>query len=218
MHVKCKRNKGMKILTFAVSILIFTLLSVNVIQATPPPDTIMAPIKQVINILRDPYYQKSGDKDLQWHKIRKVIRNNFDFTPFSRQTLGKYWKTFTTQQKREFTAAYFEFLECIYIPKLIKGYKSQKVYFDDMEVKLNTVAWIRIKIEGSPDPIFLTFNIVNHDGFWKVYDVRIDRESLSEKYRKSFWISLTKESPERLIDWLKKRVKEQKRSGRCPKP
>jgi phospholipid transport system substrate-binding protein len=139
---------GMKILNVAVSMLIFTLILVNVIQATPPPDTIMVPIKQVIDILRESNYQDSGHKELAWQRIRKVIRNNFDFTSFYRQTPGKYWKTFTTQQKREFAAAYFEFLECIYITKLIKGYKSQKMYYDDMAVKQNTVAWLRIKIEN----------------------------------------------------------------------
>ncbi len=202
----------------AILIFIFSLSSVYIIEATPPPDTIMAPIKQVINILQDPDYQKSGHKYLQGQKIKKVIRNHFDFTPFSRHILGKYWKTLTTKQKHEFTAAFSEFLGCVYIPKVLKGYKGQKVYFNDMEVKLNTVAWVKIKIEDSPNPIFLTFNMVNHDGSWKVYDVRIDGDSLAAKYRKPFWVALTKESPQRLIYWLKKRVEEQKRSGQCPKP
>jgi phospholipid transport system substrate-binding protein len=178
----------------------------------------MVPIRQVIDILKNPDYQKSGNKDLMWQKIRKFIRNNVDFTPFCRQTLGKFWKTFTTHQKREFKAAFFEFLACVYIPKLIKGYKGQKVYYDDMEVKLNAVAWIRIKIEDTPNAIFLTFHLVNHDGFWKIYDVRIDGKSLAERYRKPFGVALTKESPQRLIYWLKKRVKEQQRSGLCPVP
>ncbi|MGD2268768.1 MAG: ABC transporter substrate-binding protein [Desulfobacterales bacterium] len=208
----------MNISKLAVSILISPLLSVSVVEATPPPDMIMVPIKKTIAILRNPDYRKSGHKDLLWQKIRNVIRNDIDFTPFSRQTLGKYWKTFTTQQKREFKAAFFEFLACVYIPKLIIGYKGQKVYYDDMEVKLNKVAWIRIKFEDLPNPIFLTFNIVNHDGFWKIYDVRIAGASLAEKYRKPFAAALTKESPQRLICWLKKRVKEQQRSGRCPVP
>ena len=105
-------------LKLAVSISIFTLLSVHLIQATPPPDMIVAPIKQVVDILRNHNYPKSGNKELQWQKINKVIRNNSDFTRFSRQTLGKYWRNFTPKQKREFTAAFSEFLECKYIPKL----------------------------------------------------------------------------------------------------
>lgn len=53
-------NKGMSILKLAVSIFIFTLSFVNIIEATPPPDMIMAPIKQINAILNDPDYQKSG--------------------------------------------------------------------------------------------------------------------------------------------------------------
>ena len=201
---------------FAVSILIFTLSSVSSIEATPPPDTIMVPIRQVINILQISNSQQSGHTQLQWQKIRNIILNNFELTSFTRQTLGKYWKTFTAKQKREFISAYFEFLECIYIPKLMKGYKGQEVAFDDMEVKLNKVAWLRIKTEDTLKPIFLTFNLVNRDGFWKIYDVRFDGQSLAEKYRKPFGAALKKESPERLIEWLKKRVNEQRKSGRCP--
>jgi phospholipid transport system substrate-binding protein len=52
--------------------------------------------------------------------------------------------------------------------------------------------------------------MLDKDGTWRVYDVKVEGVSLVKNYRSQFREILSKESPDQLIERLKEKVAEQK--------
>lgn len=196
-------------------ILVFTVLffaATALAGVQKPIDELQGPIQKGINILKDPQYHVDSKKELQREKIWEIIREAFDFVQVSKRALARNWRDFTPKQRKEFTDAFAERLKNTYIDKIQGGFHNEEVVFlgqdmlSDKKAKVNTKI-IREKIEI---PIDYSM-ILTKKGKWKVYDVNVEGVSLVQNYRKQFNDILAKDSPDQLIDRLKKDNLEQKK-------
>lgn len=96
---------------------------------------------------------------------------------------------------------------CVYADRLL-AYTDQKVVFDkEIELKKGRVE-VQSNIvlsDGRKVPIF--YRLTNKSGQWKTYDLIIEGVSLVKNYRTQFREIIAKDSPEKLLEILRDKVK-----------
>jgi len=190
-------------------ILIFAMLVVIPLQAfgATPKETVETEVNKVLTTLGDPSF-KSKPREAKIDEVGKIITAVFDFNELSRRTLGKDWKKLNDEQQKEFVGLFRKLLEGVYADRLL-AYSDQKVIFDK-EIMLKEgqaeVQSFIVMADGKKTPLF--YRLTNKSGQWKVYDLIIEGVSLVKNYRTQFREILAKDSPDKLIQILRDKVKE----------
>ena len=73
----------------------------------------------------------------------------------------------------------------------------------------NNQAEIQTRIVTASKEIPIFYRVILKDGKWKVYDVVVENVSLVENYRSQFNDILETDTPEQLLEILRKKVKAQ---------
>jgi phospholipid transport system substrate-binding protein len=73
----------------------------------------------------------------------------------------------------------------------------------------DTLAEIQTKVVTASKEIPIFYKVIKKDNTWKVYDVVVENVSLVLNYRTQFNDILSKNTPEQLLDILRKKVKDQ---------
>jgi len=183
------------------------LLPLNAYSAQPI-DILQTAIDQVIFILEDPAYQDESQKTLQKEKLWKIIREIFDFKEMSKRTLARNWKVFSSQQQTEFTEVFGDFLTANYLKKIQSGFEGEKVVYLDYEKISDTKAFVETKILRESVDIPVNYSMLISNNTWRIYDVKIEGVSLMKNYRVQFNNILHKESPDQLIETLRKKIQD----------
>jgi phospholipid transport system substrate-binding protein len=155
----------------------------------------------VLDVLADKSLKEKSKKD----KIRVVAQKMFDFNELSRRTLGLNWKKLNSGQQKEFIGLYKQILEDLYIDKIMT-YTDEKVLFKKEETLTSKTAEIQTIIQTRKADIPIFYRVTNKTGDWRVYDVVIEGVSLISNYRTQFREILAKDSPDVLLDTLRKKV------------
>lgn len=172
-----------------------------------PLDVVRNSVNDVLDILRDPLYKDTTKNNLQRERIENKIRGIFDFDEIARRTLATHWKKFTPEQQTEFTDVFSDFLENIYI-KRIQGYTNEKVVYLSENLTGEVMANVKTKIVTQASEIPIDYRMMKKKDGWKIYDVNIEGVSFVRNYRTQFQKILMKESPNGLIERLRKKVKQ----------
>jgi len=138
-------------------------------------------------------------------KIRTLVGEFFDFTVLSRLTLGRYWKQFTPTQQKEFIKLYRTLLENVYMDRILE-YNNEKIVFGKEILFTDKKAEVESNIVTSTKQIPINYRMVLRGKEWKVYDVVIEGISMVSNYRSQFNEILANQSPDELLDTLRKRV------------
>jgi len=189
-----------KIISAAV-VLIFLLMMPVAVQAGLPMDTAKAGVEKVVAVAGD----KGLELDAKKEKIRKLVREFFDFNVLSRLTLGRHWKQFKPEQQKEFVKLYRTLLENVYMERIL-AYTDEKFVFEKEIMHSKKKAEVKSKIVTSTAQIPINYRMVIRGKEWKVYDVVIEGISMVRNYRSQFNEILAKQSPDQLLETLKKRV------------
>ncbi len=193
-------------------ILFLTILFVGIsstARGAEPMDALKGPIEKVVGILRDPQY-KEAQKDVQRAKLWDLIQGVFDFTEISKRTLARNWKKFSPEQRKSFTDAFAQLLGNTYLDRMQGGYKNEVVvYLDEKMVSENKYV-VKTKVVREAIEIPIDYSMFKSQGEWKIYDVNIEGVSLVKNYRTQFRKILSKETPDQLIDRVKKKTAAQK--------
>ena len=192
---------------FVGLILIFSFLLLIPLQgyAATPKETVETGVNNVIKTLGDPAF-KAKPKDEQIATIGAEIDKIFDFKELSRRTLGKQWKKMSAEQQTEFVQLFRELLQGVYADRLL-AYSDQKVLFDKEIILKKGRAEVQSYLQtsdGKKIPLF--YRLTDKSGSWKVYDVIIEGVSMVKNYRTQFRNIIAKESPEKLLEVLRKKV------------
>ncbi len=197
----------MKRLPAVYSVFLFLLLSLPV-HAGVPMDTVQANVNKVLDVLRDPTLKAESDKETKKEKLRHIYDGMFDQVELSRRTLAQNWNNLNPAQREEFVNLFRQVLEKAYIGNVL-GYVNEKVVFD-REVQISgTNAEIQTTIITSSKNIPVFYRVILKGGGWKVYDVVIENVSLVSNYRTQFNDILAKNTPEQMLEILRKKVKGQ---------
>jgi len=192
----------MKKYFLGLSILVFLLFPLPA-QAAEPLAAVQAEVNKVLDVLRDKTLSTEAKKE----KLRDLYSEMFDEVELARRTLGANWKKLNPAQQEEFVRLYRQVLEKAYINKIL-SYTDQKIVFSRASMLSDSLAEVQTKIITSSQEIPLNYRVFLKDGTWKVYDVVIENVSLILNYRSQFESILAKNTPEQLLEILRKKVQE----------
>ena len=190
-----------------VTLIILLLFSLPV-YAGPPLDAVQANVNKVLDVLRDPKLKAASAKEIEKEKLRLIYERMFDDVELSKRTLAKNWNSLSVAQRQEFVQLFRQVLEKAYIDKIL-AYTDEKIVFDRETMVSGTQAEVQTKIVTASKEIPISYRVLLKDGAWKVYDVVIENVSLVLNYRTQFNDILAKNTPEQLLEILRKKVKGQ---------
>ena len=188
-------------------VLIIFVLSIPV-YAGVPMTTVEASVNRVLAVLRDSKLKSPAAKEIKKEKLRVIYKDMFDEIEFSKRTLTRNWNKFSPAERVEFVKLFEQVLEKSYIDKIL-DYSNEKVNFYKESMLSDNQAEIQTKIVTASKEIPIYYRMILKDGKWKVYDVVVENVSLVQNYRTQFNDILTKNTPEQLLEILRKKVKAQ---------
>jgi phospholipid transport system substrate-binding protein len=190
-----------------LNIVILLLFSLPV-YAGPPMDAVQSNVNKVLEVLRDPKLKAASAKEIEKEKLRLIYERMFDDVELSKRTLSRNWNSMNVAQRKEFVLLFRQVLEKAYIDKIL-AYTDEKIVFDRETMVSKTQAEIQTKIVTPSKEIPISYRVLLKNGDWKVYDIVIENVSLVLNYRTQFHDILAKNSPEQLLEILRKKVKRQ---------
>jgi len=195
----------MKRLFVALSILMLFLICPPV-YAGAALDTVKANADKVLDVLRDPKLKAPSAKEIKKEKLRVIYVTMFDEVELSRRSLGNNWNKLNNDQRQEFVKLFEQVLEKAYADKIL-AYTDEKIEFTKESMISSNQAEVRTKVITASREVPITYRVISKDGVWRVYDVVIENVSLVQNYRTQFNDILAKNSPEQLLEILRKKVK-----------
>jgi len=190
-----------------LTILVLFLFSVPV-YAGAPLNTTQVNVNKVLDVLRDPKLKPESAKEAKKQKLRSIYKNMFNEIEFSKRTLARNWNKLSPAQQGEFVSLFEQVLEKTYIDKIL-SYTDEKIEFYREDMISETQAEVQTRVITSSKEIPIFYRLILKDGSWKVYDVVVENVSLVQNYRTQFNDILAKNTPEQLLEILRKKVKEQ---------
>ena len=174
--------------------------------AGAPMAAVEANVNSVLEVLRDPALKPPSAKEIKMQKLRVIYDRMFNQVELSKRTLGRNWTKLSPAQQREFVQLYRQLLENTYVDRIL-AYKDERIAFD-REVSLSeTQAEVHTRFITPSKVIPIVYRLILHDGAWRVYDVVVENVSLVQNYRTQFNEILAKNTPEQMLDTVRKKVK-----------
>ena len=175
-------------------------------EAATPLETVQTEVSKVLEVLRN----QSLKEEVKRGKLRVIYSEMFDQEELSRWCLGRNWNTLSEAQRKEFLPLFQQVLEKTYGDRIL-AYSNEKIAFDrETSIAKNRVE-VQTRFFTKSKEIPMNYRVyLAKDGTWKVYDVVVENVSLVMNYRSQFNEILAKNSPEELLEILRKKVKDQK--------
>jgi len=189
----------------ALNIILLLLFSLPV-YAGPPLDAVQLSVNKGFDVLRDPKLKAESAREVKKEKLRLIYNNLFDDVEMGKRTLSRNWNNMNTAQRQEFVKLFRQVLEKAYVDRIL-DYTNEEVVFDKETMLSETQAEVQTRVITSSKEIPISYRAILKDGSWKVYDVVIENVSLVLNYRTQFNEILAKNTPEQLLEILRKKVK-----------
>jgi len=187
-----------------MTLLLFSLPA----YAGPASDAVLASVNKGLEVLRDPKLKADSAKEIKKEKLRLIYNQLFDDVELSKRTLARNWNNLNIEQRKEFVVLFRQVLEKAYIDRIL-AYTDEKIVFEREVPVSATQAEVQTKVVTASKEIPITYRVLLKEGAWKVYDVVIENVSLVLNYRTQFNDILAKNTPEQLLEILRKKVKGQ---------
>ncbi len=190
---------------FIVFFVIGFLFPINSAFSSPVQDQLKNTIDNILQILRDPSFKGEEKKEQKRALLSKTIHEKFSFAKMSQLSLARHWRKRSDQEKKEFIEIFGQLLEETYISK-IESYTDEKIiYIKEFVKKKRAIIYTKIVTNTIEVPIDYRMYQTKKDN-WMVYDIVIEGVSLVGNYRSQFDQILQKNSYEKLIEDLKKKL------------
>jgi len=176
------------------------------LHAGTPLTAIETQVDKVLAVLREPTLKAEAAKDARKDKVWALISELFDYTELSRRALGRNWKKLDGNQKKEFTDLFSRLLGGVYLDRIM-AYSDEKVTFKKETLFNKNYAQVQTAVAAKSGDIPIQYSMILKDGNWRVFDVIIEGVSLVRNYRTQFREILQNNTPEQLIEILRKKVK-----------
>ncbi len=183
-------------------------------QAAPPSSSparqaLETATNRILACIKNPDYVNPATRGPLRQQIEDEVLHIFDFSEFSSRTVGPRWRSFTPQQKKQFSDAFADLLITTYVNK-IDGYNGEQVvYAGEVSSAAGDRTEVRTVItmkDGKKVPV--AYRMLPKDGIWRVYDVLIENISLVKNYRTQFQDILNSASPDQLIERVRAKAQE----------
>lgn len=197
----------MKLFRFVLLVffMVFLFLPTHHVDASPAQEQLKITIDKVMEILRDPLLKGEEQAEEKRAALSKAITERFSFAKMSQLSLGRHWKKRSDEEKKIFIELFGQLLEKTYISK-IEGYTDEKIVYVKEYVKKKK-ALVNTKIITQTIEIPIDYRMYNaRDGLWLVYDLVIEGVSLVGNYRSQFDQILMKDTYDKIVEDLRKKV------------
>lgn len=171
-----------------------------------PPDQV---VRETANSM---FAAMNKDKaDLKVHPeklydmIGKILLPHFDFDYASRLVLGRYWRSATPAQRKEFEDAFYQFLVHSYADGMLKGnYSERNIEVDPWRgTDSDTRTMVRSKVTRQDGPpVEVDYAMIRTKDGWKAFDVTIEGISYVMNYRNQFGPEIEQNGMDALIKRL----------------
>ena len=201
----------MSIKRFFILLVVFSLILLSTAHSKDmeePIEVLRKPLQGMMEILKDPLYQDAEHKKKQKGKLSDLALKIFNFTEIAKRSLARNWKVFTPQERMDFTNTFKELLENTYINKIQGEFQNEEILFLSQEKISDIKAVVKTVIVRKTGDIPTDYRMICRKKKWGIYDVSIEGVSLVKNYRTQFNDFLSKKSPAKLIDKIKKKVAE----------
>lgn len=170
-------------------------------------ETIKVNVNKVLDVLRDPALKGDSAKELKKEKLRLVYFKMFDEVELAKRSMSRNWKRLNTAQQQEFIQLFHQILENTYADRIL-SYKNEKISFDKESQLTPTQAEVSTRVITASAETPINYRMILLGENWKVYDVVIENVSLVQNYRTQFNDILSKNPPDKLLEILRKKVKD----------
>ncbi len=162
-------------------------------------------INKVLEVLQDPALAGETGQQSKIEKISQITEDVFDFTELSKRSLGQAWNQFTPEQQTEFVSLYKKLLKNTYADRIV-SYNNEKIEFGKEVPLSDTTTEIQTSIGTKTGDVPINYRMTLINDRWRVYDVVIEGVSLINNYRTQFRGILANNTPDGLIEILRKKV------------
>jgi len=146
---------------------------------------------------------KGLSSEAKKEQIAPTIDTIFDYQTMSKISLGKKWKSLSSEEQERFTQKFESKLKNSYFEKL-ELYTDQKVLVKEQEKVKSTRIQLHTEIIGADETyeVIYKFYKVKASTDWRIYDVEITGVSIIQTYRKQFSEFLKTKSFNELLESL----------------
>lgn len=143
--------------------------------------------------------------------FRKLFSENLDLDFIGRYVLGRYWRTASASQKKEFINLYREF-NVITWSKRFDEFKGKKFVFSGTSSASNpNQVFVNTKVpmdEGAP--VSVKWRVYDHNNKLKIIDIIIENVSLAQTARNEYTAFIAKlpKGLEGLLENLREKIKQ----------
>ena len=181
------------------------LFSSNILYANEDPaDYVMNTTEKAINTLTDTSTNQK-EKEI---KFGQLFDKNFDVPSISRFVLGKYWKTSSTSQKKEFITAFRNYIVKTYSSRFGE-YSGEKLTLLNTENEANPKLFIVHTALNREDgaPIKVDWRVGKKKDRFVILDIVIEGISLAVTQRSEFTAVIDQNdgNVDKLIQMLKEK-------------
>ncbi len=189
---------------YLVFIIVF-MIAPPVMSAQGPLETVKLHINKVLEVLQDPSLTGESGRQTKIEKISEITEDMFDFTELSKRSLGRAWTHFSPEQLTKFVSLYKKLLKNTYADRIV-SYNNEKIQFGKETPLSDTTTEVQTTIGTKTGDVPINYRMKKNNDQWRVYDVVIEGVSLINNYRTQFRGILANNTPDGLIDILRKKV------------
>jgi phospholipid transport system substrate-binding protein len=194
--------------------LVMMLLLVGALPASRPawaatdPGTFMSDLgNQILGIITDKQLTPVQRKD----QFKSLADSAFDVPKIAQFVLGRYWRTASDQQKRDFSAAFEDYMINVYWSRF-NSYNGETLKVGSAKDEGNGTILVTTDIlrpdTGQP-PVKVSWSIVKNGDGYKIRDASLEGVSQALTYRDEFSSIIERNggSVDALVTQLKERAK-----------
>ena len=173
--------KSLKSLPALTRLVLLLCLSVGVIAGASPTALVKKGIDDVLSVLSDKTLDPTQRRLALQQKIRKVVRERFEFRTISKSVLSTNWRKATGYEQDRFVDFFTQTLENTYFTA-IESYSGEEIKYVGEKIKGDR-AVVDTIIVAKNGNIPINYKLKLSYDEWFVYDVVIENVSLVSNYR-----------------------------------
>lgn len=174
--------------------------------APDPQQLVQATTDKITAVLRAEQAEITRNPERLYAIVDEIVLPHFDFERMSSWVLGKYWRTATDAERKQFVQEFRDLLVRTYATALNDNYDRVIAMLPMRKKEGSDEVIVRTEVQqDSGFPIPIDYQMYLKDGNWKVFDVSVDSISLVSNYRTSFSKEIRDAGLPKLIEQLASR-------------
>ncbi len=119
-------------------------------------------------------------------RFRKLFHKDFDAPGIARFVLGRYWRTATPAEQKEFLKLFENYVVFVYTARLSDFGGEQFKISGSRPDQDAVIVSTDVISPGAPQPLKVDWRLVNDDGSFKISDVIVEGVSMAVTQRSEF--------------------------------